>query len=305
MHDHSHSHVHNHEHGSGPANKRALTISLLVTAGIMLVEFLGGLFTNSLALLSDAGHMLSDTGSLALSLVAIYLAAKPLSARKTYGYYRFEILAALANGVTLFAIAGFIIWEAKERFVAPVPVNSTYMMGIALIGLLANLLSAWILHSHGDVEDNINLKSAYLHILGDALGSVGAIAAGLCMYFFGWYTADPIISVAVALLILRGAWRVIDDAVHILLEGTPPTLDWEQVKTALTAIEGVKEVHDLHIWTITSGKESLTCHILIEKSTDGQAILQQAVSLLEEQFRIKHATIQVETEQFHHHSCEL
>lgn len=309
MHDHSHSHahnhVHNHEHGSGPANKRALTISLLVTAGIMLVEFLGGLFTNSLALLSDAGHMLSDTGSLALSLVAIYLAAKPLSARKTYGYYRFEILAALANGVTLFAIAGIIIWEARERFVAPVPVNSTYMMGIALIGLLANLLSAWILHSHGDVEDNINLKSAYLHILGDALGSVGAIAAGLCMYFFGWYTADPIISVAVALLILRGAWRVIDDAVHILLEGTPPMLDWEQVKTALTAIEGVKEVHDLHIWTITSGKESLTCHILIEKSVDGQAILQQAVSLLEEKFRIKHATIQVETEHFHHHSCEL
>ncbi len=308
MHDHSHhshNHLHSHSHGEEPGNKRALIISLFVTAGIMILEFLGGLFTNSLALLSDAGHMLSDTGSLALSLAAVYLAAKPLSSQKTYGYYRFEILAALANGVTLFAIAGIIIWEAAERFSAPPPVNSTYMMGIALIGLLANLLSAWTLHSHGDVEDNINLKSAYLHVLGDALGSVGAIGAGLLMYFFGWYTADPIISVLVALLILRGAWRVIDDAVHILLEGTPPTLDWEQVKAALTNLAGVKEVHDLHIWTITSGRDSLTCHLLVEKDVDTQVLLQQAICLLEEQFRIKHATIQIETEDFHHHSCEI
>jgi len=309
MHDHSHSHAHNHSHnhshGPDRSNKRALTISLLVTAGIMLVEFFGGLFTNSLALLSDAGHMLSDAGSLALSLAAIYLAAKPLSAKKTYGYYRFEILAALMNGVALFAIAGIIIWEAQERFFAPPQVNSTYMMGIALIGLLANLLSAWTLHSQGDVQDNINLRSAYLHILGDALGSVGAIAAGLLMYFFGWYTADPIISVLVALLILRSAWRVIDDAVHILLEGTPPTVNWAKVKAAISAIEGVKDIHDLHIWTITSGRDSLTCHLLIEKDFDSQLILQQTICLLEDQFQIKHATIQVETENFHHHSCEI
>lgn len=295
---HSHSNNRN-------SNRKALSISLIITTVIMALEFFGGLITNSLALISDAGHMLSDAGSLALSLTALYLAAKPSSPTKTYGFYRFEILAALINGVALFVIAGYIMWEAYGRLLEPPLVNSPYMIGIAVVGLLANLLSAWMLHSHGDIKDNINLRSAYLHILGDALGSVGAIAAGVVIYYFGWYVADPVISVVVALLILRSAWSVINDAVHILLEGTPPTVDWTEVKDSLAGISGVKDIHDLHIWTITSGKDSISCHLVIEDKVDPQLVLQQAVCILRDKFKIEHSTIQVEAKDFHHPSCRL
>ncbi len=284
-------------------NRTALTAALIITAGIMVLEFLGGLFTNSLALLSDAGHMLSDTTSLGLSLFAAVLALKPPSPQKTYGFYRFEILAAFFNGLTLFAIAGFIVWEAYERFFAPPLVNSGYMIGIACLGLLANLVSARILTGQGNMEQSINLRSAYLHILGDALGSVGAIIAGLLMYFFSWYWADPVISVIVALLILRSAWVVIDESVNILLEGTPPTINWEEVRGSLLTIDGVKAVHDLHIWTITSGLESLTCHLVIEADRDPQPILQAAICIIRDKFQINHTTIQIETADFTHQTC--
>lgn len=277
-----------------------MTVALILTAGIMLLEFAGGLLTNSLALLSDSGHMLSDASSLVLSLVAMWFAAKPPSPRKTYGYYRFEILAALLNGVTLFVIAGFIIREAYGRFFNPPSVASGSMMLIAAIGLAANLLSAWSLMSKGDVKNNINLRSAYLHVLGDALGSVGAIAAGLVMWLFEWYAADPIISVLVALLILKGAWGVITSTVHILMEGTPAAVDQEAVKRTLEGIDGVKGVHDLHIWTITSGLDSLSCHLLAEDHKDSYDILQEAIQLMESEFKIRHATIQIENSQVRH-----
>ncbi len=299
-----HHHGHSHE---GPLhvknNRTALTISLIITAGIMVLEFLGGLFTNSLALLSDAGHMLSDTTSLGLSLFATVLALKPPSPQKTYGFYRFEILAAFFNGVTLFMIAGLIVWEAYGRFFAPPSVNSIYMIAIAVIGLLANLLSALILTKKGNMDKSINLRSAYLHVLGDALGSVGAIIAGLLMYFFSWYTADPIISVIVALLILRSAWGVINESVNILLEGTPPTINWLEVKESLQRIDGVRDVHDLHIWTITSGLDSLSCHLLIEENKNAQTILQEAISSIRDQFQIHHTTIQIEIADFNHETC--
>ncbi|HWR05273.1 cation diffusion facilitator family transporter [Sporomusa sp.] len=299
-----HHQDHSHEgRAHGNNSRSALTISLIITAGIMVLEFFGGLFTNSLALLSDAGHMLSDTTSLGLSLFATVLALRPSSPKKTYGFYRFEILAAFFNGLTLFVIAGFIVWEAYERFSQPPVVNSVYMIGIAGIGLLANLLSAGALTKGGNMEKSINLRSAYLHILGDALGSVGAIIAGLLMYFFSWYTADPIISVIVALLILRSAWVVIDESVNILLEGTPPTINWEEVKASLHTIDGVRDVHDLHIWTITSGLDSMTCHLLIEGNKDPQAILQEAIGLIRDRFQINHTTIQLETANFNHEAC--
>ena len=212
-------------HHKVPDNKKGLRIAIGITAVILLLEFFGGLATNSLALLSDAGHMLSDVSSLVFSLLAMWLAAKPPTADKHYGYSRVEILAALLNGVTLFVIAGLILYEAYHRFLAPEPVSSLQMMVIAVIGLLANLLSAWALLHQGDVKSNINMRSAYLHVLGDALGSVGAIAAGLLMYFWNWYLADPLISVFVAVLILKGAWGVIRQAVHILMEGTPATIN--------------------------------------------------------------------------------
>lgn len=205
-HDHSHG-PHGHHHFDPSGNKKGLMIALIITVGIMFLEFFGGLVTNSLALLSDSGHMLNDASSLALSLVAVWFATKPASPNKTYGFHRFEILAALLNGVTLFVVAGFIIVEAYGRFFEPPTVASGSMMLIACIGLLANIASAWSLMRKGDVKNNINLRSAYLHVLGDALGSVGAIIAGLAMMIFGWYIADPIISVLVALLILRGAWE--------------------------------------------------------------------------------------------------
>lgn len=296
-----HHHGHHHHHGSaGEGNKKALAIALSITSAIMLLEFFGGLWTNSLALLSDSGHMLSDAGALALSLFAVWLAAKPASPRRTYGYHRFEILAALFNAATLFVIAVFIVIEAYHRWSDPPTVASGAMMGIAVIGLAANLASAWTLTRKGDVKDNVNLRSAYLHVLGDALGSVGAIVAGLLMYFFGWYAADPLISVFVALLILRGAWGVMKHTLHVLMEGTPSGVDQAEVKRTLSGIPGVVDVHDLHIWTITSGLDSLSCHLLIEDGGDSQAVLQEAVSTVERRFRIAHATIQVETSQLVH-----
>lgn len=303
-HSHSHGHNHGHHHGHGhshaPNNKSGLLIALIITSVIMFLEFFGGLLTNSLALLSDSGHMLSDAGALALSLAAIWFAARPASPNKTYGYYRFEILAALLNGVTLFVIAGFIVAEAIERFQHPPTVASGSMMIIASIGLLANLASAWFLMRKGDVHGNLNVRSAYLHVLGDALGSVGAIVAGLLMLMFSWYIADPIISVIVALLILKSAWGIIRSTVHILMEGTPATVDSEQVTEVLLGVEGVKDVHDLHIWTITSGLDSLSCHLLIEDSASSQRVLQQAIQVIEAEFQIQHTTIQIEKSQLQH-----
>ncbi|MGE7615628.1 MULTISPECIES: cation diffusion facilitator family transporter [unclassified Paenibacillus] len=298
-HDHSHG-PHGHHHFDPSGNKKGLMIALIITVGIMFLEFFGGLVTNSLALLSDSGHMLNDASSLALSLVAVWFATKPASPNKTYGFHRFEILAALLNGVTLFVVAGFIIVEAYGRFFEPPTVASGSMMLIACIGLLANVASAWSLMRKGDVKNNINLRSAYLHVLGDALGSVGAIIAGLVMMIFGWYIADPIISVLVALLILRGAWGIIKHTVHVLMEGTPITVNPSEVKAVLENIEGVINVHDLHIWTITSGLDSLSCHLLIKDQEDDQRILQQAIQLIAERFKIQHTTIQIETSVISH-----
>lgn len=260
----------------------------------MILEFAGGLITNSLALLSDSGHMLSDASALLLSLAAMWFATRPPSPKKTYGFYRFEILAALLNGVALFVITGIIVWEAIQRFSEPPAVAGGSMMLIAFIGLFANLMSAWFLMRTGDVKNNVNLRSAYLHVLGDALGSIGAIAAGIVMIAFEWYIADPIISVFVSLLILRSAWRIIQSTVHILMEGAPAGVDTEEVSKALLSLEGVVGIHDLHIWTITSSMDSLSCHLVIEDDKDGYRVLQQAINLLGKQFHMDHATIQIE-----------
>ncbi|MUT66109.1 cation diffusion facilitator family transporter [Paenibacillus sp. NEAU-GSW1] len=310
-HTHSHSHSHGHHgHSHGPGghhhhydmngNKIGLIIALSITGGIMFLEFFGGLATNSLALLSDSGHMLSDVSALVLSLVAVWFASRPASPNKTYGFYRFEILAALFNSITLFIIAGIIVYEAIGRFFEPPAVSSLSMMLIAAVGLLANLASAWALMRKGDVHNNLNVRSAYLHVLGDALGSVGAVLAGLLMLLFGWNIADPIISVVVALLILRSAWGVIKHTLHVLMEGTPAAVNHKEVKEALGDIEGVVDVHDLHIWTITSGMDSLSCHLLVADGVNCQSVLQAAIRRVEEQFGIQHSTIQVESPVIRH-----
>ena len=302
MSDHNHDHGHNCDHGHGHShshglkregNRSALIWAFGITAFIMVAEALGGWLTNSLALMSDAGHMLSDAASLGLSLVAIHFAAKAASPSKSYGYRRLEILVSLANGAALFIIAVAITWEAWHRLFQPPTVASAPMMGIAVIGLLANLASAWVLLRQGDVKDNLNLRSAYLHVLGDALGSVGAIVAGALMYLFGWYIADPIVSVLVSLLILRGAWGVVSQSVHILMEGAPAGADVESIVEALESIEGVNNVHDVHVWTVTSGYDVFSGHIVVKKGTDISRVIEKGSTMLEKDFGIRHSTIQV------------
>lgn len=298
---HLHSHDHSEDfHKSRTQNKKALVITLGVTTIIMLVEFFGGLWTNSLALLADSGHMLADATSLALSLVAIHFATRAASPNKTFGFYRFEIMAALINAVTLFVIAGFIVYEAIGRIAEPPTVASGSMIFIASIGLLANVISATILLKKSDVESNLNMRGAYLHVLGDLLGSVGAIIAGILMYFFNWYIADPIISVVVALLILKSAWGVFRSSVHVLMEGTPPTIDFYEVKETLERIPGVQVVHDLHIWTLTSGLDMLTGHVVIDDDADEQVVLQQAIDEIYHTYKIEHTTIQIEKSTIRH-----
>ena len=293
-HDHKHKHKHDHNHELIRAgNHSALVWAFGITLVIMIAEVLGGWLTNSLALLSDSGHMLGDAASLGLSLIAIRFATKAASPRKSYGYRRLEILAALANGVALFLIAIAITWEAWHRLFEPPTVASAPMMGIAVIGLLANLASAWVLLHQGDVKDNLNLRSAYLHVLGDALGSVGAIVAGALMYLYGWYIADPIVSVLVALLILRGAWGVVSQSLHILMEGAPAGADVEAIVFALESIEGVCNVHDVHVWTVTSGYDVFSGHVVVCKGTDISRVIEKGSALLEKDFGIRHSTIQV------------
>lgn len=302
-HSHSHGHHHGHSHDHHAARsggKKGLLIALVITGSIAVLEFIGGLVTNSLALLSDSGHMLSDASSLVLSLFALWFASRAANSRKTYGYYRTEILVALLNGVTLFVIAAIIIWEAYGRLMEPPVVSSGTMIIIASIGLLANLASAWALLRKGDVKGNINMRSAYLHVLGDALGSIGAILGGIVMIVFEWYIFDPIVSVVVALLILKGAWGVITQSVHVLMEGTPYGVDMEEIKSQLEKISGVMEVHDLHVWSITSGMNALSCHLVTGEEPGQQRILQEAIEILEVKFNIGHTTIQIETPQIRH-----
>lgn len=291
---HNHDHSHDHTHG---ANKKVLIVSFIIITSYMIVEALGGYLTNSLALLSDAGHMLSDSISLAIALLAFILGEKAASYSKTYGYKRFEILAAVLNGVTLILIALFIFYEAFKRFANPPEVATTGMLIISTIGLLVNILVAWIMMHGSDTKDNLNMRGAFLHVLSDMLGSVGAIVAALLIMFFGWGWADPLASVIVAALVLRSGYYVTKAAVHILLEGTPSNVDAEEIIQTIVQTDGVHSIHDLHIWTITSGTNALSCHAVVEgqlKIADSEHILREIGHNLEHK-GIKHVTIQLET----------
>ncbi|NEX77450.1 cation transporter [Bacillus thermocopriae] len=295
-HGHSHGHHHGHSHGHAhTSNKKALLSSFILIASFMVVEVIGGLLTNSLALLSDAGHMLSDAAALGLSFFAIKLGEKQVSQEKTYGYKRFEIIAAALNGLTLILISIYILYEAIVRFFHPPEIQSMGMLMISVTGLLVNIVAAWILMS-GDKDENLNVRSAFLHVLGDMLGSFGAIIASLFIMFFDWGIADPIASIIVAVLILISGYRVTKDSFHVLMEGAPTQIDMNQVKAALGRIPFVKEVHDLHIWTITSGYPVLSCHITIADEAQHDEILAQSQKILHDEFHIEHSTIQVEKE---------
>lgn len=283
-----------HHLGKRKNSPKGLIIAVIVTAVIMLFEFFGGIMTNSLALLSDSGHMLSDVSSLLFSLLALWVAAKPPSDSKPFGYHRLEVLAALFNGITLLGIAATILYEAYQRILTPQPVQSQVMMVIAVIGLVANLISAWALMKECDVQNNLNARSAYLHVLGDAFSSVGVIVAGFLIWNYSLFIADPIISGVVALIITKGAVSVTRQAVHILMEGKPGILDTGEVKRKLCAIDGVVDIHDFRLWTITSGINSFCCHLVIQRTADSQRVLSVAEDLMKTQYGIEYVAIQIE-----------
>lgn len=299
MAEHNHNHHHDHTHG---ANKKALTISLILITSFMIVEVIGGVLTNSLALLSDAGHMLSDAISLAVALAAFKMGEKSADTAKTFGYRRFEILAAVFNGVTLIIIAVFITTEAVGRFVNPPEVASAGMLVIASIGLIINIVVAKILMS-GDTHDNLNMKGALLHVLGDLLGSVAAIIAALSIMIFGWSFMDPLASVIVAVLIAVSGFRILRQSVNVLMEGVPEGIDVDTIINKINSIEGVEDAHHLHIWSITSGVNAMSVHAVVNGTLNVHET-QKIVQHIENQMKhenIGHVTVQVECK---HHSHE-
>lgn len=294
-----HDHGHDHTHG---ANKKALMISFIIITFYMIIEAIGGFLTNSLALLSDAVHMLSDSVSLGVGLLAFTLGEKVANYSKTYGYKRFEILAAFFNGVVLLFISIYILYEAYHRFTDPPQVASTGMLLVATIGLLVNIFVAWILMRGADTKDNLNVRAAFLHVIGDLLGSVGAVTAALLIMFFGWNWADPLASMIVSMLILISGWRVAKDAVHILMEGTPKHVDLKEIIETIENVTGVISIHDLHVWSITSGKNALSCHAVVNEDL---SILecQKILRTIEHELAHKgigHVTIQMEHDDHPH-----
>lgn len=274
-------------------HSRALGLALGITLLFMLAEAVGGLLAGSLALLADAGHMLGDAAALALALFVAWVAQRPPTAHRTYGYLRLEILAALVNGATLLVIAGAIVWQAGRRVVEPAEVRSGLMLAVAAAGLIANVVTLRLLH-RGHAH-SLNLRGAYLHVLGDLLGSAGALVAGLIIALTGWTAADAIASVAIALLILASAWGLLRDSVDVLLEATPRHIPLARVERALTTVPGVTGVHDLHVWTVTSGMVAMTGHAVLDdltRSTDVLAMVEQRMATL----GIHHVTVQLETE---------
>lgn len=278
------------------ANKFALTAALTITALIMLVELVGGWLSNSLALISDAGHMLTDSAALILALFAIWFSRKPATAEKTYGFYRSEILAALFNGILLILIAGYIFYEAILRFINPSSVNGLLMLWVAVVGFIANLAGALILLKAE--KGNLNVKAAFWHIVSDTLSSAGVIVGAVLIYFTGFYLIDPIIGLIIGVVILRGAWGVLKEAVDILLEATPRDLKLEEVAEFLRKIIGVRQVHDLHIWTISSGMRTLSAHVLVDDCllSSCSDIANNIKNVLKEKFFISHATLEFECE---------
>ena len=293
-HDHSkqHSHAHSHSRELREGGPRRLTIVLLLAASYMVAEIIGGLVTNSLALLADAGHMLSDVGALALALFALRMAEREATSRRTYGYYRTEILAALFNGATLVAISVYIFVEAFQRFRSLPEVEGGVMMAIASGGLAVNLVGMWILRA--GKESSLNERGAWLHVMTDALGSLGAILGGFAVWQLGWKWADPAISVAIGVLVIISSWNLLKESVAVLMEGAPGHVDVDALREAILSTPGVISVHDLHVWSITSGMTALSAHVCVKGRLANPKLLTNLRELLDSRFGIDHTTIQME-----------
>jgi len=281
-----------HAHDHRAASRRALGAVLALTVGFTVVEVVGGFLTDSLALLADAGHMLSDTFAIGLAVVALTLAARPSTPRRSFGFQRAEIIAAFVNGLTLVLIAGWIVWEAVGRFRDPPDVLGGWMLAVAAVGLGVNVASAAILMR--SEHESLNMRAALRHVLADLLGSLGVIIAAVVILLTGWTTVDPLVSVAIALLILGSAWGVLRDSTAILMEATPSGVDAHAVAVAITEVPGVTSVHDLHVWTITSGFDALSAHVLVGRGEDCHGLRREIERALAGRFGITHTTLQVE-----------
>lgn len=290
-----------HDHGSythcpAPRRRAQLLTALGLAVAYMLAEAVGGWFSGSLALLADAGHMLSDAAALGLSLFAVWIAGQPASSRRTFGYHRAEVLSALVNAAALLAISGLILFEAWQRWRNPQNVDSGLMLGIAAGGLAVNLTMLAVLHSGR--QENLNLRGAWLHVLADTLGSVAVIAAALALRFRGWTWVDPAASAAICLLIVYSSWRLLRETVHVLMEGAPASISVDDVRECLLAAPGVRDVHCLHVWTISSGLNSLSAHVVFGPDRAGTDLLAELRHALEHRFPVGHITLQLEPEGF-------
>ncbi len=300
---HSHHH-HSHSHSEENGNQKRLLAAFSVTALFMLAEVAGGLLSGSLALLADAGHMLTDAAALLVALLAIQFARRKPNSRHTFGLLRLTTLAAFVNALALLVITALIVWEAIRRFYQPQPVAGGFMLVIAIAGLLANLLSFWLLH-RGSEEKNMNVRAAALHVLGDLLGSVGAIVAALIILFTGWTPIDPILSILVSALVLRSAWSLMKESIHELLEGAPGAIDVDKLKRDLTLnIAEVRNVHHVHLWQVGE-KPVLTLHTQVIPPYDHDALLHKIHHYLHQHYQIEHATVQMEYQQCDGDECDL
>jgi cobalt-zinc-cadmium efflux system protein len=300
----AHGHDHDHDH-AGPAHGdsvRRLWIALSITSVFLVAEVVGGILSNSLALLADAGHMLTDVAALGLSLFVAWFSRRPENDRRTYGYLRLEILAAFVNGAALLVLSIWIMVEATLRFRAPEPIAADLMLVVALLGLAVNVVAAWTLHpSQGG---SLNIRGAYLHVLSDLLGSVGTVTAALLVRYFGWLAADPIASVFVTLLIVRAAWRLVRESVDVLLESTPAHISLGAVRAQLEAIPGIESVHDLHVWTVTSNHIAMSAHAIVREPERQQHVLEHALDAMR-LFGIHHVTIQLERQEMYERELHL
>jgi cobalt-zinc-cadmium efflux system protein len=309
-HEHGHHHGHFHDGRVGQASRasdyatpiRRLRAALAVTAIFLVVEVIGGWLANSLALLADAGHMLTDVAALTLSLFVAWFSRQPASPQKTYGYLRWEVLAAFLNGATLLLISAWIVFEAFVRLGAPEPVETGLMLVVAVAGLIVNLIAARMLHSSG--ASSLNVRAAYLHVLSDLLGSVGTVAAAIIVRYTGWLAADPVASLVMALLILRGAWRLVRESVDVLLESTPSHISLGSVRAQLEAIPGVESVHDLHVWTVTSGLVAMSVHAIVREPDRHQHVLEHVHDAMR-LFGIEHVTVQLERREMYERERHL
>ncbi|MCK6600966.1 MAG: cation diffusion facilitator family transporter [Bacteroidetes bacterium] len=293
---------HDHHHHHEPAH--SLKLAILITAGILVAELAGAWYANSLALFADAGHMVTDLGALILSFSGIRWTLKKPTPVSTFGYKRAEILVGFTNGILLFLLSVYISVEAVSRFFQPEAVNASVLIWVSLFGLTANLVSAFLLFRHS--HENLNIRGAFLHVVGDALGSIGAILAGIIIFYTGWYPADAVISVIISLIIIFSAYRLIRETAHILMEAAPASLAYHEVQASLVEIPGVTGLHDLHIWTLSSGSHNLSCHLILTEDALQDSVLRQAHDIIRQKFKIAHATFQTEKAGFTEcHNCEM